>query len=305
MKKILLFSTLLLAVLCFMGWGVFAMSPHDFKITESGGESDGDGEINSGSLGAEIPEETKHKIVESYGKLPLSFEPNRGQSDDPVKFLSRGSGYTLFLTSNEAVLSLSRSPVVKARDGTGLPPTTAFSEEARAATSAVLRMQLLDANPSPEASGLDELPGKSHYFIGNDSKKWRSNVPQYGRVRYQDVYPGVDLLFYGTSQRQLEYDFVVAPGADPKAIRLGFEGTEKLSIDNNGNLILHTPGGVVIQKAPIVYQEIEGVRQEVFGRYVFVAGDWRPGIGDTTDQEREAGGKAPDPWIVGFEVGPL
>ena len=165
------------------------------------------------------------RLLESYGKLPLSFELNRGQTDPHVKFLSRGSGYALFLTGNEAVLTLRKgSPWSKTMSeqaalhlstgGGRLQPAT-FSA-ARAGqhgpetTAAVLRMRLVGANARAKVTGLEELPGKSSYFIGNDPEKWRTNVPNYARVEYANVYPGVDLVYYG-NQRQLEYDFGLAP----------------------------------------------------------------------------------------------
>ncbi len=128
-------------------------------------------------------------------------------------------------------------------------------------------MKLVGANPSPDVAGLEELPGKSNYFIGNDPKKWRSNVPHYARVAYRQVYPGIDLVYYG-NQQQLEYDFVVAPGADPDAIRLGFEGADEIGLDHQGNLILQTAGGELLQRAPVVYQETEGVKKAIPGGYV-------------------------------------
>ena len=189
------------------------------------------------------------KVLEAYGKLSLSFEANQGQTDDQAKFLSRGSGYTLFLTPREAVLSLSQPDA-----------------------HAVLRMQLLGANPDPQVVGLDELPGRVNYFIGNDPQNWRTGIPTYTRVRYQDVYPGVDLVYYG-NQRQLEYDLVVAPGADSNAIQLRFEGADKISLDDQGNLIVHIAGGEVIQRAPVIYQEVGGARQEISGSYALQSED--------------------------------
>ncbi len=200
-----------------------------------------------------LDQTSKAKILESYGKLPLSFEANQGQTDGQAKFLSRGSGYTLFLTPREAVLSLSQSDA-----------------------HAVLRMQLLSANPDPQVVGLDELPGRVNYFIGNDPQTWRTGIPTYTRVRYQDVYPGVDLVYYG-NQGQLEYDLVVAPGADPKAIRLRFEGADKISLDDQGSLIAHIAGGEVIQRAPVIYQEVGGARQEISGGYA-LQGEGRVGF---------------------------
>src|SRR5882724_11903825 len=197
---------------------------------------------------------TDARVSESYGKLPLQFEANRGQTHQDVRFLSRGDGYSLYLTSGEAVLVLS-----KKRDAQA------------SAKSVALRMTLVGATRKPAVSGADELPGKANYFIGKDRSKWRTNVPTYAKVQYQNVYPGIDLVYYG-NQRQLEYDFVVAPGADPRKIVLGFKGADKLEIDAQGNLVLHTAGGDIRQHKPVIYQEIDGVRQEIAGGYVIKSG---------------------------------
>jgi len=210
------------------------------------------------------------RLDQAYGKLPLQFEANRGQTDASVEFLSRGRGHTLFLTPTEAVMVLTKREARAKRDRFSLTkPERAQPEKT---TQTVVKMKLVGANPKPKLAGLEELPGKVNYFIGNDPKKWRTNVPTYARVEYKNVYPGVNLVYYG-SQRQLEYDFVVAPGADPKAIRLAFEGVDKLALDAHGNLILHTAGGEVLQRAPIVYQEINGARQKISGRYVLKGKD--------------------------------
>jgi hypothetical protein len=180
----------------------------------------------------------------SYGTLPLSFEVNQGQSDERVKFLSRGKGYSLFLTPAEAVLRLRGTSVV--------------------------RMRLLGSNPHPELTGLDPLPGKSNYFIGSDPTRWQRDVPSYARVKYAGVYPGIDLVYYG-NQRELEYDLVVAPGADPRRITLAFDGVRKLSLDPSGRLVLETSEGDLVQHAPVIYQDIGGTRRQVDGRYVLRA----------------------------------
>jgi hypothetical protein len=189
---------------------------------------------------------TDARLSESYGKLPLQFEANRGQTHNDVRFLSRAAGYGLYLTSDEAVLVLSKP---KTQD------------------SVALRMSLVGAARKPAVSGLDELPGKSNYFIGKDPSKWRGNVPTYAKVHYRNVYPGIDLVYYG-NQRQLEYDLVVTPGADPKKIVLGFKGADKLGIDAQGDLVLHTKGGDIRQHKPVVYQEIGGSRKQIDGRYL-------------------------------------
>jgi len=204
------------------------------------------------------------RVNETYGKLPLHFEANRGQTHKDVRFLSRGPGYTLYLTSGEAVLVLTRpNPDEKKRD--------VRSRRERGAQTPVkslaLRMRLVGAAPEPAVSGLEEQPGTANYFIGKDSAKWLTKVPTYARVHYRDVYPGIDLLYYG-NQRQLEYDFVVAPGADPKKIVLGFKGADKLEIDAKGELVLHAAGGDIRQHKPFIYQNIEGIRREIAGGYV-------------------------------------
>jgi len=314
---------------------------------------------------------TQPRLIESYGRLPLSFEINQGQTDPTVKFLSRGSGYSLFLTGNEAVLALkkpmtnSQSPMAEGvaegfprprRDGApfnavvfrvaqrslfnaassptkrspapelspapfdgalfpNLFPSSAGESYRNGAVDtncerkdlekpqglkgepcaaparipspeslapAVLRMKLVGASPHAQVSGLEELPGKSNYFIGNDPKKWRTNVPNYAKVKYANVYPGVDLVYYG-NQGRLEYDFVVAPGGDPRSIQLGIVSDEQgggrqkavgsetdvgaglapperapqtvpLQINATGDLVVGTDGGEVIFHKPVVYQ---------------------------------------------------
>ena len=193
-------------------------------------------------------------VVQQYAKLPLSFEPNLGQAKGDTKFLARGDGYSLFLTSNEAVLAMAghstkgAQPVVKPVKSTG-----------------VLRMELVGSNPAPNFSALDELPGKSNYFIGPQAN-WRSNVPNYAKVAEKNVYPGIDLVYYGT-QRQLEYDFKVAPGADPKAIQISFDGARKLRVDAAGNLILGLAGGEVKFEKPFAYQMKGDEKEPVAARF--------------------------------------
>ena len=211
-------------------------------------------------------------LNESYGKLPLSFEPNQGQTDKRVKFLSHGHGYSLFLTPTEAVLALRKSAPDAAARGLrgGLRHVGLRTSRKRAGQSkvAVLRVSLEGANRDPQISGLDQLPGKANYFVGRDSREWRTNVPTYAGVRYRGVYPGVDLIYRSSEQRRLEYDFVVSPGADPKAIGLGFAGQEGLKLDPHGDLIVHTAGGDVVERAPVVYQQIDGRRWTLDAKFV-------------------------------------
>lgn len=170
--------------------------------------------------------------------LPLYFEPNQGQADSRVDFLSRGNGVTSYLNSREAVFNVNGSPVRMLLKG-----------------AAVTR---------PE--GTEQLPGTSSYFRGSDQTKWRVGIPQFGKVQYRGVYPGVDVVYYG-SKGSLEYDFQIAPGADPSKIRIGYTGASRLRIDDRGDLILSTKTGDMVQKRPSVYQERDGVRTEIAAAY--------------------------------------
>src|SRR6266480_3153824 len=217
----------------------------------------------------DIPVATKQHLLETYGKLPLSFEANLGQTSSQVKFLSRAQGYTLFLTRHaEAVLVLGKS-APKRTPAQPADKLAAFVEPQREAVPpAVLRMKLVGAKLTPQVEGVEEFPGKANYIIGNDPKKWRTNVPTYAKVRYHEVYPGVDLVYYG-KQRQLEHDFIVAPGADPSSITLGFAGAEKMSLDpRRGALVLSVKGGEVRFEKPRIYQELGGTWREISGGYV-------------------------------------
>lgn len=199
-------------------------------------------------------------IVKGYGRVPLAFEANQGQTDPQVKFVSRGPGYGLFLTTSEAVLTLRRAT---RHESNSLRAKASRQEE----KPAVLRMKLVGANAAAtEVSGKDELSSKSNYFIGNDPKKWCTNIRQYARVHYANLYPGVDLMYYG-NQRELEYDFELQPGADPDAIRLGIEGASKLRLDS-GDLVLSSAGGDVRLRRPFTYQEMNGTKKEIPSRYV-------------------------------------
>jgi hypothetical protein len=200
----------------------------------------------------------KVHVLGVYDVRPLSFETNVGQIDPRVRFLSRGNGYTLFFTLTGAVLSLSR-PIERSHIGQ--------KRDLRTAQSSVLRIELLRANRKSQISGIDELPGKSNYFVGNDPKKWHRNVPTFSKVKYRNVYPGIDLTYYG-NQRQLEHDFLVWPGADPDSIVLEFQGTDKLEVDAQGGLVLHTSLGAIRQSRPFVYQNIGGRQRQIACAYV-------------------------------------
>jgi hypothetical protein len=211
-------------------------------------------------------------LLATYAKLPLSFEANLGQTNNQVKFFSRGSGYTLSLTHRgEALLALRKpGPQSDPLKPAALLSTLATPKRAAASPSSVVRIKLIGGSLNPRAEALHELPGKANYFIGNDPKKWRTNVPTYANVKYEGVYPGVDLVYYG-NQRQLEYDFVVAPGVDPNEIRLKFCGAEKLRVNEKGDLLLGSEGEGVRFEKPVVYQEVAGEKRPVEGSYVLAS----------------------------------
>src|SRR5262245_47349430 len=203
----------------------------------------------------------------AFGKLPMRFELNQGQTDSQVKFIARGPGYGLFLTPAEATLRLRFADRGLRIEEVNNASITKITQSAiQGSQSDVLRMKLAGAHPDPRIRGVDELPGKTNYFTGQDQSRWRAQVPSFARVKYENVYKGVDLVYYG-NQGQLEYDFIVAPGADPSEIRLAFEGAEKMEIDANGDLALRTPAGLLRQRKPQVYQEVNGTRLEIPSRY--------------------------------------
>src|SRR5213593_1060963 len=203
-------------------------------------------------------------VQDAYAKLPLSFEKNVGQTDPQVDFLARGSGYTLFLTQGEAVLAL--RALDRSSDATSRKRAASrVSDEASA--TAVLRMGLAGGNPATQAAAERRLSATVNYFVGNDPTQWHVDVPTYARITYQDVYPGVDLVYYG-DQGRLEYDLVVKPGADPAAIVLRYEGHDTLEIDARGDLVLGLGAREVRQAKPILYQELSGERRQVSGAYL-------------------------------------
>jgi hypothetical protein len=236
---------------------------------------------------------SQERALVQYKKLPLSFEANQGQTDAQVAFFSRGQNFTVFLTPAGTVLRLCQS----AASAHSLPRLASSfgadavrsldGQEQSPVESTALRMQFVGANPAPTVGGMDELPGKANYFMGNDPKKWRTDVPLYAKVQYRDIYPHTDVVYYG-NQGRLEYDFVVGPGGDPNKVglavsadtltpsprRVGSPSPEhlKLHIDPSGDLLLEAHGHVVRYQKPIAYQQspggAQGQKRVVDVRYV-------------------------------------
>jgi Domain of unknown function DUF11/Beta-propeller repeat len=237
-----------------LGWGTrFGKAVHNQSKTAS-----------ASVFGVEPSVQMKAQAHSILAGLPLIFEPNLGQADlDPTdpraRFVTHGSGYSMVLGNDGAILSL----VSKTR-------STSTSSSSRSENRVQsLRMKLAGASPNASLSAVDQLPGKSNYFIGNNPAKWRTGVPQFARVRYESVYPGINLVFYG-NQGHLEYDFQVAPGGDPSRAELEFSGAEKLEL-RDGSLVIGGENGNIRLDAPSVYQEIDGRKQTVEGAFVLRA----------------------------------
>jgi len=203
-------------------------------------------------------------MTEQYGKLPLQFEVNRGQHDGRAKFLSRGRGFNLILAATEARMVFSEpGSYVKGADR---QTQTIEARSNSKGSLTTLRMRMLGANEQAQILGVDELPGKTNYLLGNNPRYWQTNVPNYQKVVYKDLYHGVDMVYRG-NQRQLEYDFIVAPGSDAAVISLAFDGARSVKIDKNGDLLLKVTSGVVRQHKPLIYQDVDGTRRMIDGSY--------------------------------------
>jgi hypothetical protein len=181
---------------------------------------------------------TQTQLNRAFGQLPLRFERNQGQADATVEYLARGPGYGLFLTRHEAVLQLRRA--------------------AERNAAAQVRMRLLGMTPDPLITSCAPLAGQSHYFLGNQPQQWHTGTAAYARVKYNAVYPGIDLLWYG-NQQQLEYDFQLSPGAQPQRIKLAFEGAEHLALEADGTLHLQLAAGTLRLLKPRAWQAVDGV----------------------------------------------
>jgi Beta-propeller repeat len=207
---------------------------------------------------ATVSAEQRGRVRASLDALPLAFEANQGQTDPQVKYTARGNGYSVFLTASDTVFAITSAKHQASRiAGEHSQPRT--TEKAQ---SAAIDMRLVGGNLKPEIIAGNEVPGVINYYSGSDPKNWHTGVKQYSSVSYRDVYPGVNMVFHG-AQRQLEFDFVVSPGADPKTIGLGFKGAQKLATDASGNLVLASSAGDVVLHKPVAYQEKDGKREIV------------------------------------------
>ncbi len=246
------------------------------------------GMVNHGSH-ADLPDDARpvanaqvqHAVRARFDALPIRFDLNQGQLATPVRFLARGAGYDLFLTTSDAVLTLdgpclSCAPTTRQIPSTrgprphtlvSGPPAFPRDRSARPMRQSSVRLSLVGANPHPQIIGLDRLPGVSNYFLGNNPQHWRAQVPGFARVEYRAIYPGIDVIYYGR-QGHLEDDYILAPGANPAHLRLRLGGARALTVDARGALLIQTAAGTLRQGVPQAYQDVAGQRRGVAAWYV-------------------------------------
>jgi hypothetical protein len=233
------------------------------------------------------PLSAQAKLRASFAALPLAFEQNQGQADPQVKYMARGNGYKLFLTSNDAVLTLTSSAPKRISKPRMIMEqrllgysrqshkamrvrSTPVSNGSSSSSMAAITMQMVNGNANAKIEGRGMIAGKVNYFIGNDPKKWRANVPEFENVAYSGVYPGIDLVYHG-QHKQLEFDFVVAPQAKTENIALNFAGVRRITTDASGNLMLTSASGDVTLRKPVAYQQSADGRKLVDARFVVAA----------------------------------
>jgi len=238
--RFFLFRLIVIAITLIVITGPSAYRPNVLGETPSVGLRN---DLTVSSLNA--ADSVQAQVAEIGSELPLSFEPNRGQANPRIQFLSRDGGRVILLSSSEVVLNA----------------------PSRENQSKVLRMRLVGSDPTAQAEGQQPLIGKSNYFIGRDPKRWIKEIPNFARVAFKNVYPDIDLAYYG-ARRGLEYDFTVAPGGDPGVIKFSFEGATGVRVDESGNLIVVAPEGEVYHHRPIFYQEVDGNKKVLSGRYL-------------------------------------
>ncbi|HSW57756.1 MAG TPA: Ig-like domain-containing protein [Dehalococcoidales bacterium] len=213
---------------------------------------------------------SRDNIISSYLGLPLHFEANRGHVDPEIDYLARGNGYSLLVSSSELTILLNNPVHGKDIGNTIGQPQLLLNDAASNQSNTELTIKLLGASASSRANGEGLLPGKVNYLMGNNPGSWYTDVPTYEKVSYKEIYPGIDLVFYG-NQREFEYDFSLAPGTDPGVIVFILKGGSGTEIDTGGNLVIHCINGDLVLRAPKLYQEIDGSRRSVEGKYIIHA----------------------------------
>ena len=214
---------------------------------------------------AEADAATKAKAKREFAAMPLFFEPNHGQTDPSVKFLSHSGRHSMYLTDDATVITMVAGKIQKGQNfASANPPLPAKSGKL---VESAVRIRMVGANPHPLMTGLDPLPARVNYLVG-DKANFHPNVETYARVKIANVYPGVDIIHYG-SHDTLEYDIVAAPGADTSKIKFSIEGAAKTTTDKDGNIFIATGAGMVVMRKPVIYQQrADGSRIPVDGGFV-------------------------------------
>jgi photosystem II stability/assembly factor-like uncharacterized protein len=229
-----------------------------------------------------VSDKHKQQVSEIPSHLPLSFEQNAGQVDEQLKFFCRNKAYNIGFTTRQTTINF-----------------TSSSKDNNAQQSATLKMKFINSNPASNLTGVEKLETKSNYFRGNNPKDWHTNVANFASLKYENLYNGIDAIFYG-NQQNVEYDFVVAPQADAKLIQLSFEGAQGIRIDQQGDLILQTSAGEMRQHKPFAYQEVEGQRKEVICKYKLLQTATSSDSAKVKKHNQKVAGQLS---VVGFTIG--
>ena len=213
---------------------------------------------------------TDQQIADKVAQLPLSFVENKGQVDEVVEYLVKTGSTTIFFTLPDVVFSMIETPTsLKRGPRARMEAMDALAEDSETVTvkQLVLRQRFTDANREVVIRGEDELQGKVNHFIGNDPDKWIKEARTYAKVRYQDIYPGIDLTYQGGASG-LSFEYTIQPGSDYEQIKIEVEGADNLVLSGDGTLVFESSFGNVGQVKPVAYQIIDGKRIEVFSQYV-------------------------------------
>jgi Carboxypeptidase regulatory-like domain/Beta-propeller repeat len=260
----------------------------------------------------EADKPSMQQIEKQLGGSKVSFEENRGQFDKRVRYMARAAGSTIFLAADEIVyvLPMMDNPEPEVRSPkTRIKDLRAEIEDKKPNFAYALRMKLAGANPESTFAGEETLEYQTNYFKGSDQSKWQSDVPNHTRVKYENVYEGIGMVWHGKEKGETQYDFVVAPNADASQISIEFDGANNLEIDAEGNLLISTPAGIVKQNKPYTYQETYGVRQEIESGFIIEQSKVKFSLGSydrnktlTIDPTVLLGGLAYSTFLGGVEV---
>ena len=228
-----------------------------------------------GILAPAFAADQNHLAMQKMNMMPLSFTQNNGQWADSILFRANAGGATMWFTDGGVYYQFTRR-VLKSEEiyvGAGFPgPNDPIHQRDDSLETMLIKATFVGANPNPQMHGEGLMEYKCNYFFGNDSTKWRTDVPNYQAIVFENIYAGIDLKYYGDG-RKMEYDFVVSPGADPNQICVKYDGAKSLAVNDAGDLVVGTEWGTVTELAPMVYQMENGERRLLKGAYRLESGD--------------------------------